>query len=83
VGPQEDHDELGHLAQLAAATTNPSLEVEVDRMADMLEKLVAVLARSNLTEPARRPLRSKVGPRRWGLEGNPSMLGMWRLRTSP
>jgi len=45
--------------------------MEVDRMAEMLEKLVAVLARSATMEPAPRPVRSPVRPPRpaylcWG-----------------
>jgi len=46
--------------QVAAATTLSPLEVEVDRMAAMLEKLMAILARYNPTEPTQRPLRPRV-----------------------
>jgi len=46
--------------QVAAATTISPLEAEVDRIATMLEKLVAVLARANPTEPTQRPLRPRV-----------------------
>jgi len=46
--------------QVAAATIISPLEAEVDHMATMLEKLVAVLARANPTEPTQGPLRPRV-----------------------
>jgi len=48
VEPLAEHNEL--LNQVATAT-HSLLEAEVDRMADMLEKLVAVLACASPTEP--------------------------------
>jgi len=47
VESREDNQGPDPSTQVAAATIPSPLEVEVDRMADMLEKLVAVLARSN------------------------------------
>lgn len=61
VEPLAEHNEL--LNQVATATHSP-LEAEVDCMADMLEKLVGVLACASSTEPAKRPLRSKAEPPR-------------------
>jgi len=46
--------------RVAATSTLSPLEEEVDCMVVMLEKLVAVLARSNPTEPTQGPLRPKV-----------------------
>jgi len=60
VEPREGHHGPDLATQVAATTTPSPLEAEVDRMADMLEKLVAVLARSNPTEPTQRPLRLRV-----------------------
>jgi len=45
---------------VAAATTISPLEAEVDIMAAMPERLVAVLARANPTEPTHGPLRPRV-----------------------
>jgi len=39
--------------QVAAATTLPFLEAKLDHMEAMLQKLVAVLVRSNPTEPTK------------------------------
>jgi len=58
--PRAGHHWPDTLTQMTAATTPSPLEAEVDRMAAMLEKLVAVLARSNPTEPTQRPLRLRV-----------------------
>jgi len=46
--------------QVAATTTLSPLEAEVDRMAAMLEKLVAVLASFSPTEPTQGPLRPEM-----------------------
>jgi len=73
VEPKEDHNGLGHSTHVATTTTtNSPLEAEVDRMADMLEKLVVVLARS-------KTLAVEGG----APKVNCSMLGMWWSRTSP
>jgi len=74
---KEDRHEPGHLTQVATTTTHDPLEMEVDRMTDMLEKLVTVFARSNPADLARRPLRSKVEPPKVDC----SVLGVRRPRT--
>jgi len=48
------------LARVAAATTHSPLEAEVDRMAAMLEKLVAILACTTPTELTQGPVRPWV-----------------------
>jgi len=74
VNSTEGYCELLPSTQVATTTVNSPLDAEVTRMTEMLEKLVAVLARSDTVGCVQRPMRSQTMPPRppalcWGCGG--------------
>jgi len=64
VNSPEDYSERLLSAHVAATTANSSLDAEVTRMNEIVEKLVAVLAHSDTLGPVQRPMRSRTKPPR-------------------
>lgn len=64
VHPSEDDDNHPSSTHVTAATACSSLDTEITRKTEMVEKLVAAIAHSKTATPIQRPLRSQTRPRR-------------------
>jgi len=60
--PKDYSDQLPS-THVAATTANSLLDTEVTHLTEMVEKLVAILARSSTLGPVQRPMRSQTRPR--------------------